>query len=81
MELKMEKIEEVFEKDSDGILRRQRKPNRSAKNFKGLKNLSENVYQIVSELGGTTYKEVAEKLISKLHGRVRKDMGYEGSKD
>jgi hypothetical protein len=39
---------------------------KKSKNCKGLKNLSVGVYEIVTEKGHTTYKEVANTLIEKL---------------
>ena len=41
-------------------------PNRSSKNSKGLKNLSESVYTIVSQLAITKYKEVADRLVNEI---------------
>lgn len=51
-------FEEVDEFESASCLEGNKRgsPNRSSKNAKGLKNLSESVYQIVSQLSITKYK-------------------------
>lgn len=61
-----EEFEEVEEKESLSAEATLRPigPNRSSKNSKGLKNLSESVYMIVSQLSITKYKEVADRLVS-----------------
>lgn len=62
-----EEFEEVEENESPSAEATLRPfPNRSSKNSKGLKNLSESVYMIVSQLSITKYKEVADRLVSKI---------------
>lgn len=44
-----------------------RTPKIEKKNFKGLRTLSESVYEIVLQLKVTTYKEVATQLVESLY--------------
>jgi hypothetical protein len=56
-------------------------PNRSTKNSKGLKNLSESVYTIVSQLSITKYKEVADRLVSDILTQEEEDDNGSRRKD
>jgi hypothetical protein len=78
-----EEFEEVEEKDSPSAEAaiRQLGPNRSSKNSKGLKNLSESVYTIVSQLAITKYKEVADRLVNEIISEEEEDENGTRRKD
>jgi hypothetical protein len=65
LESEFEEVEENESLSPEALLKPSH-PNRSSKNSKGLKNLSESVYMIVSQLSITKYKEVADRLVSEI---------------